>query len=212
MIIGYNSNTPQTTEQKKWQFRDDFSWHKTGMGGLGHDFKVGVNFINEPRLYVTFSSGSTDYAYNHLDQRSRTARSARITRNKPGASANLPMKQFGMYFQDDWRVTDRLTVNAGLRYDLVTGFDLDQSKIPNFIALTGRGRRGTLQRRRRLRRVRHGRRARTPTTGSRASAPSTTFAATARTSSAPDGASTTTSVTPTPTSSSRGSASRAARA
>ena len=39
----------------------------TGMGGLGHDFKAGVNFIHEPRLYVTFSSGSTDYAYIHLD-------------------------------------------------------------------------------------------------------------------------------------------------
>ena len=39
--------------------RDDFSWHKTGMGGLGHDFKAGVNFINEPHLYVTFASGSS---------------------------------------------------------------------------------------------------------------------------------------------------------
>jgi hypothetical protein len=136
VIIGYNSNTPQTTEQKKYQFRDDFSWHKTGMGGLGHDFKAGVNYINEPHLYVTFSSGSTDYAYNHLTNDPAGPISG-ISRNKPGASANLPMKQFGAYLQDDWRVTDRLTVNAGLRYDVVTGFDLDQSRIPNFIALTG---------------------------------------------------------------------------
>ena len=42
-----------------------------------------------------------------------------------------------MYIQDDWRVTDRLTVNAGLRYDIVTGFDLDQSGIPNYNILTG---------------------------------------------------------------------------
>ena len=34
-------------------------------------------------------------------------------------------------------LTDRLTVNAGLRYDLVTGFLIDQSKIPNYVALTG---------------------------------------------------------------------------
>ena len=27
------------------------------MGGLGHDFKAGVNFINEPRLFVTFNTG-----------------------------------------------------------------------------------------------------------------------------------------------------------
>ena len=60
-----------------------------------------------------------------------------MTRNKPGASANLPMDQYGFYIQDDWRVTDRLTINAGLRYDLVTGFLIDQSAIPNYIALTG---------------------------------------------------------------------------
>src|SRR5262249_17371905 len=42
--IGQNGNTPQTTQQKKWQFRDDFSWHMAGMGGLGHDFKTGFNF------------------------------------------------------------------------------------------------------------------------------------------------------------------------
>ena len=44
-----------------------------GMGGLGHDFKAGVNYINEPRLFLTFTSGSSDYAYTHLDQRSGRA-------------------------------------------------------------------------------------------------------------------------------------------
>ena len=135
VIIGYNTNTPQSTEQRKFQFRDDFSWTATGMGGLGHAFKAGVNYIHEPRLYVTFSSGSADYAYNHLDLNLAGLISA-VSRNKPGASANLPMDQYGMYFQDDWRVTDRLTVNAGLRYDIVTGFDLDQSGIPNYNMLT----------------------------------------------------------------------------
>ena len=59
-----------------------------------------------------------------------------------------------MYVQDDWRVTDRLTVNAGLRYDLVTGFDIDQSGIPNYNILTGRGGGRSLQRRAGLRGVR----------------------------------------------------------
>jgi Carboxypeptidase regulatory-like domain len=136
VAIGYNTNTPQTTEQKKYQFRDDFSWHLSGVGGLGHDFKAGVNFINEPHLFVTFASGSADYAYTHLTNDSSGSISS-ITRNKPGASANLPTKQFGTYFQDDWRVNGRLTVNAGLRYDLVTGFNIDQSKIPNFVILQG---------------------------------------------------------------------------
>ncbi len=42
------------------------------------------------------------------------------------------MTQCGMYFQDDWRLTNRITVNAGLRYDLVSGFAIDQSQVTNF--------------------------------------------------------------------------------
>jgi hypothetical protein len=133
--VGYNTNTPQTTQQKKYQFRDDFGWHMTGMGGLGHDFKAGLNFINEPHLFVTFSSGSTDYAYSHLTNDPAGPISS-ISRSKPGSSANLPTKQYGLYVQDDWRMSDRLTVNAGVRYDLVTGFNIDQSGVPNFQILT----------------------------------------------------------------------------
>ena len=136
LTVGYNVNTPQQTQQHKFQFRDDFTWHVTGKGGLGHDLKAGLNYIHEPRLYVTFSSGSTDYAYTHLTNDINGPIST-VTRNKPGASANLPMDQYGMYIQDDFRVNDRLTVNAGLRYDLSTGFLIDQSKIPNYVALTG---------------------------------------------------------------------------
>ena len=66
VAIGQSPNTPQTTEQKKWQFRNDFSWHVTGMGGVGHDFKAGVNFINEPRLFITFNSGKGVIQHTHL--------------------------------------------------------------------------------------------------------------------------------------------------
>jgi hypothetical protein len=40
-----------------------------------------------------------------------------------------------LYVQDDWRVSDRLTFNLGVRYDLVTGLDFDQSKNPNFVKI-----------------------------------------------------------------------------
>ena len=112
------------------------------MGGLGHDFKVGVNFINEPQLFVTFSSGSTDYAYTLLNNDPNGPISA-ITRNKPGASANLPTKQFATYMQDDWRINPKLTLNAGLRYDLISGFAIDQSGVPNYQKLTAAAAAGT---------------------------------------------------------------------
>jgi outer membrane receptor protein involved in Fe transport len=146
--IGQNTNTPQATEQVKWQFRDDFSWHATRIGGIGHDFKVGANFINEPHLFVTLNAGTGVHAYTHLTN----------DINGPLSSVNVPlsmatsnngisnthMKQYAAYFQDDWRVTSRLTLNVGVRYDLAIGFAIDQSNNPNYRILDAAGKAGAL--------------------------------------------------------------------
>jgi outer membrane receptor protein involved in Fe transport len=46
-----------------------------------------------------------------------------------------PNNQYGIYFQDDWNVNQHLTFNLGLRYDLVTGFNIDQSSSSLFQGL-----------------------------------------------------------------------------
>jgi outer membrane receptor protein involved in Fe transport len=142
--IGQNTNTPQQTQQKKWQFRDDFTWHVTGMGGLGHDLKTGVNFINQPRLFITFNTGTGDYAYTLGDNR-LDAPVTTITRNGGAAEANIPNWQLGLYIQDDWRLTDKLTLNLGFRYDYLDGFAIDQSLNPNFGILQNAARAGRFQ-------------------------------------------------------------------
>jgi hypothetical protein len=140
--VGQNINTPQATQQKKWQFRDDFSWHMAGMG-LGHDFKTGVNFINEPRLFLTFNTGTGGYSFTHLDNNLNGPISS-VSLNGGSAEANTPMKQYAGYIQDDWRINGRLTLNLGFRYDLVTGMAIDQSKNPNFVILDKAGKAGAL--------------------------------------------------------------------
>jgi hypothetical protein len=142
VTIGANGTTPQTTEQKKYQLRDDFSWHVTGHGGIGHDLKVGVNFINEPRLFITFNTGKGAVFYTHLTN-DKNGPISNVSISDGDASANIPTKQFAYYFQDDWRVTDRLTVNAGLRWDIATGIaNLDESKNPNYIMVRDAARAG----------------------------------------------------------------------
>ncbi len=141
--IGQNINTPQATQQKKWQFRDDFSWHMSGMGGLGHDMKVGFNYIHEPRLFITFNTGTNDYTYTHLDN-TLTGPISRVNRNGGAAEANIPLDQYAFYVQDDWRLSDRLTLNLGLRYDLIDGIQVDQSKNPNYVKVQAAGRAGLL--------------------------------------------------------------------
>ena len=164
---GQNGNTPQTTEQKKWQFRDDFSWNMEGMGGVGHDIKTGFNYIHEPHLFITFNTGTNDYTYTHLDNDLNGPLST-VTRNGGAADANIPLKQYAFYVQDDWRVNDRLTLNLGLRYDLIDGVQFDQSTNPNYVKVQAAGRAGLLTGIKGWRTPASIRR-RTRTTGSRAS-------------------------------------------
>ena len=106
------------------------------MGGLGHDFKVGVNLINEPHLFATFNGGVDDYFYTHLtDERAGAIQT--VTRNGGVGDVNIPFKQYSTYVQDDWRVSDRLTFNLGLRYDLVKGVQIDQIAEPELPGVAG---------------------------------------------------------------------------
>jgi outer membrane receptor protein involved in Fe transport len=130
---GQNFNTPQTTEQTKYQFKNDLGFGTT-LGGRRHDFKVGVNYIHEPTLGGSFSSGlGGRYTFAGNDLNSSITR---IEFNSGFNQFSTPVDQYSIYLQDDWQVTDRLQVNAGLRYDLWQGFDLDQTSNPIWQALT----------------------------------------------------------------------------
>jgi len=138
--VGQSINTPQTTEQHKHQFRDDYSWTKGK-----HDLRVGASFIYEPTLDITFSTGQV-YQYTHLAD-SRTSAISAISKNGAiggagGSEGHIPNNQYAGYIQDGWRVNPKLTVDLGIRYDLVTGFAFDQSKNIIFSEVTAAAKAG----------------------------------------------------------------------
>jgi hypothetical protein len=121
---GQNINTPQTTNQKKNQFKDDFSFTRT-LFGRANNFKAGLAYIDEPTLGGDFSTG-----LNGQYQLDDAGHVVAIQVNGGFFGNSTPIKEYSAYFQDDLLVNNRLTVNLGLRYDYNDGFDLDQHTNP----------------------------------------------------------------------------------
>jgi outer membrane receptor protein involved in Fe transport len=140
VFAGANPGAPQRTRQTKWQYRDDFSWRVGRFGGLGHEMKVGVNWIHEPVLSVFTGQGT-----NGILRFGTTSLDGPIVmamRIGGDPTANIPLDLYGVYAQDDWRVTDRLTLNVGVRWDYLTGMPIDQSSSVNFQAMQAAGQSG----------------------------------------------------------------------
>ncbi len=58
-------------------------------------------------------------------------------RGIPGGEWGQRASIFGIYLQDDWRATDRLTINLGLRYEAHTPWVEEKNRQDNFDLFTG---------------------------------------------------------------------------
>jgi len=135
--FGTNTNIPQQSIQRKYQFKDDVA--KT----VGkHTFKGGVDYIYTPLMGGFFESNSTleiDYGVLPsqilaMPQGFQTPGLVQAMSISVGDPTFLikDAKQLGLYFQDDWKMFRRLTVNLGLRwdkdFDFVGGSDIANSR------------------------------------------------------------------------------------
>src|SRR5271163_3762564 len=147
---------PVLRNQEKYQVRYDVT-HTTG----SHAPRFGINFIHEPVMsgaltanaetLVVFALDPTDYAANPAQfTTDLTACSAtpspNVTPNTmctvtPAGDGTFSqnVQRLGFYAEDSWRLTRKLTVNYGLRYDTTFGlFDASgrgQSQNPFLLAL-----------------------------------------------------------------------------
>lgn len=156
--FGTNTNVPQQSFQTKFQFKDDISKNvgrhtfKTGFDYIWNP-KMGGFFEFNPTLEIDFSKNPScilgvgpdagragcgpaafpqGFATPGLIQGNANGGGMSIANGDPSFVLPGGTKQFGIYFQDDWKLMKRLTVNLGLRYDrdfnMITGVDATQSR------------------------------------------------------------------------------------
>ena len=125
--FGTNANVPQQSYQAKYQFKDDLS-----ITHGNHTFRTGFDYLWEPKLGGFFEFNPT-LEVDFQDKPSAIlANKAKYPNGfqSPGAVIGMNIavgdpyedlpggaKMFGLYFQDDWKFSRRLTLNLGLRWD-----------------------------------------------------------------------------------------------
>jgi carboxypeptidase family protein/TonB-dependent receptor-like protein len=147
---------PQTSgfpsrDEPRWQFKDDFSKligeHSLKFGGdfvamplLGGTFAVNagsITFFDDPDVIANNTNGRYPQGFRTPG----IVRSiARITQNALPNWHTSGARTFSSYVNDDWRVSPKLTLNLGLRYDVYRIMDqpnLEENRVYQVLKAIG---------------------------------------------------------------------------
>ncbi len=114
---GSIATTPVDYKQDIYQLSDTLTWTKSS-----HVLKGGFDWQNYRFDGTSYSRYGGTFAFRNLQEFITQSRVNRFTGNLPGTDTFRQMRQnYAAFFaQDDWRVSDNLSVNYGLRYEFVT--------------------------------------------------------------------------------------------
>jgi hypothetical protein len=130
--LGGNSSWPLATSPSRTQNYSDSASYTAGK----HAIRFGGNFSDGGVNYLRAGYGRGRIDFHYLDD--FLAGNVRSWRLLYGDSArDVSMKSFGLFLQDDFRATRRLSLNLGLRYDVTRPIKDSQNRLANYIPSKG---------------------------------------------------------------------------
>jgi hypothetical protein len=145
--IGDNTNIPQHNYNQAYTIVDNMSIQRGT-----HSLKVGIDyykkgqntiFITNPRGRLNFTGASTGYGFADfiLGLPARTERNIPGNCERCGIDFHTWVTSLNAFFQDDWKFSQKLTVNLGVRYELNWPLQEKYNKLYTFVPETGQLRR-----------------------------------------------------------------------
>lgn len=143
-FLGNQDWFPESLHENNYQLLDSFTYirghHSFKIGGDLHrrhhgffqtqnsrgDLAFTGQFTNpDPNAYVPLADFLIGYVQN-------------VFRDAQTGTFGMRWWEFGTYLMDDYRVSSKLTLNLGLRYDIYTPMVEDRNRLANFDFRTGR--------------------------------------------------------------------------
>ena len=154
--LGANSNQPLITNQNDFQFFDNVTWLKGK-----HTMKAGGSLTLRSREILNADTIVGNFAFNNNQTSNCAGHGQRLHASTPppastwraSCSATRSSKtrnlfdaetytekrpEYALYMQDDFRVTNKLTLNLGLRWDVYVPWIEMDDRQSNFDEATGR--------------------------------------------------------------------------
>jgi outer membrane receptor protein involved in Fe transport len=144
--LGGDDFKPLYFRERSWQLNDNLTW----MRGR-HSLKTGFEFRprKQDNYYMLFPAGAfwTANIYSSYYQSwSQGHELADLILGMPGygwhgrrfGSPVLEDRQYGFFAQDDWKLSERLTLNLGVRYEYATPFFSPTNEIAMFDQTQGK--------------------------------------------------------------------------
>ncbi|MGB7846980.1 MAG: TonB-dependent receptor [Candidatus Acidiferrum sp.] len=122
LLVGFSENGPTTFANNTFGFLDTISWVR---GRHNFKFGGGLSAYQNNTVYDFYINGEFDfysYSYGNGPATGNTLADFLLGAPSqlfqyPAAPSNIRSKAFAGFFQDEWRVTKRLTLNLGVRYE-----------------------------------------------------------------------------------------------